>query len=339
MAINSDARFGEVYWTEEDLRNALEVQDFPATRKNIETLRSLCEQEDFKEAMIQAGWEWIYSKIGNGSYDWDIESNDYSDPDVVKRIFTPGTKVRCTNMQDPYSEGYLKALPGYEIVQKNLDGKSVFFFGDRQCGYFVYDESALLLVNAVGVIEPRKVDLTKSRCRIFIPGERVDTYIALLQNQGINPVLSDGGWDGYQVFHADEESSSEKKLLPIGRIEYPYRVPKEFCDPEEFKEHIGHISPNDPNAKVVFYGDEKGELVCKGRIPAPANGNKGVELSPYIYRRDQLCIFPIFEPCIGIVESTDDEGKVYCKWENGRSLPLIPSIDEFEILREEEETE
>jgi len=34
----------------------------------------------------------------------------------------------------------------------------------------------------------------------------------------------------------------------------------------------------------------------------------------------------------GIIDHTDDEGQIHVKWENGRTLALIPIIDDFTIL-------
>lgn len=31
----------------------------------------------------------------------------------------------------------------------------------------------------------------------------------------------------------------------------------------------------------------------------------------------------------GIVDSVDDLGQIYCHWENGSSLALIPGVDHF----------
>ena len=62
--------FGKVKWCEEDLKNALEVQDIPVTKNNIAKLRSICESDEFTEYQIQAGWEYMYGKIGNGD-GWD----------------------------------------------------------------------------------------------------------------------------------------------------------------------------------------------------------------------------------------------------------------------------
>ena len=37
----------------------------------------------------------------------------------------------------------------------------------------------------------------------------------------------------------------------------------------------------------------------------------------------------------GTVEYVDDMGQIGMKWDNGRTLALIPEIDEFKIIKEE----
>lgn len=37
----------------------------------------------------------------------------------------------------------------------------------------------------------------------------------------------------------------------------------------------------------------------------------------------------------GTVEFVDDMGQISMKWDNGRTLALIPEIDEFKIIKEE----
>lgn len=55
--------FCETSWCEDDLRKALEDCEVPVTEKNVEKLRQFCEEGGLIEAMIQAGWEFMYSKI------------------------------------------------------------------------------------------------------------------------------------------------------------------------------------------------------------------------------------------------------------------------------------
>lgn len=37
----------------------------------------------------------------------------------------------------------------------------------------------------------------------------------------------------------------------------------------------------------------------------------------------------------GTVEFVDDMGQIAMRWDNGRTLALIPEVDEFEIIKEE----
>lgn len=55
--------FGKVRWCEEDLKNALENQGYPATEDNIAKLYSLCSHHSFTDCMIEQGWDYIYSQI------------------------------------------------------------------------------------------------------------------------------------------------------------------------------------------------------------------------------------------------------------------------------------
>lgn len=58
-----DKIFGKVQWDDEDLRNALDLQGYPQTEKNIALLRSACEKSGFVEAQIAAGWDYMYTQI------------------------------------------------------------------------------------------------------------------------------------------------------------------------------------------------------------------------------------------------------------------------------------
>lgn len=58
-----DKIFGKVQWDDEDLRNALDLQGYPQTAKNISLLRSACEKSGFVEAQIAAGWDYMYTQI------------------------------------------------------------------------------------------------------------------------------------------------------------------------------------------------------------------------------------------------------------------------------------
>jgi len=39
---------------------------------------------------------------------------------------------------------------------------------------------------------------------------------------------------------------------------------------------------------------------------------------------------------IGVVDHIDDINNIFVKWENDRSLPIIPEIDQYRVLTEEE---
>ena len=42
--------------------------------------------------------------------------------------------------------------------------------------------------------------------------------------------------------------------------------------------------------------------------------------------------YPILAGTIGTVDYIDSEGQLHMIWENGRTLALVPEIDEFEIV-------
>ena len=58
-----DKIFGKVQWDDEGLRNALDLQGYPQTEKNISLLRSACEKSGFVEAQSAAGWDYMYTQI------------------------------------------------------------------------------------------------------------------------------------------------------------------------------------------------------------------------------------------------------------------------------------
>lgn len=69
--------FGTVTWDMGDLSGALEEQEVPATKENLEALYDALIEEidDFKEAMIQAGRSYIYDVINDMAYYGDLKSN------------------------------------------------------------------------------------------------------------------------------------------------------------------------------------------------------------------------------------------------------------------------
>lgn len=43
--------------------------------------------------------------------------------------------------------------------------------------------------------------------------------------------------------------------------------------------------------------------------------------------------YPIKSGTMGTVVGVDDAGHILMKWDNGRSLSLIPNVDDFEIVK------
>ena len=71
--------FAEVRWDDEDLRNALDLQGYSQTEKNISLLREACEKSGFVEAQIAAGWDYMYAQIyelRNALSNKEAESDD-----------------------------------------------------------------------------------------------------------------------------------------------------------------------------------------------------------------------------------------------------------------------
>ncbi len=48
---------------------------------------------------------------------------------------------------------------------------------------------------------------------------------------------------------------------------------------------------------------------------------------------------PIPSGTTGTVNHVDDAGQIHVTWDNGRGLALIPDVDEFEVIGENEEPE
>ena len=44
--------------------------------------------------------------------------------------------------------------------------------------------------------------------------------------------------------------------------------------------------------------------------------------------------YPILAGTIGTIDYIDSEGQLHMKWENGRTLALIPEVDQFEIIND-----
>ena len=71
--------FAEVRWDDEDLRNALDLQGYSPTEKNIALLRQACKKSGFVEAQIAAGWDYMYAQIyelRNALSNEEAESDD-----------------------------------------------------------------------------------------------------------------------------------------------------------------------------------------------------------------------------------------------------------------------
>lgn len=62
--------FAHVWWSKEDLEEALIENDIPNTPKNIEMLFDAVSEDELTSAMIQAGWEYIYNIV------YDLEGSD-----------------------------------------------------------------------------------------------------------------------------------------------------------------------------------------------------------------------------------------------------------------------
>ena len=55
--------FGMVRWCEDDLVDALEERNIPATKSNVQRLRNRLEHQVFAAPMISAGWDFIDATI------------------------------------------------------------------------------------------------------------------------------------------------------------------------------------------------------------------------------------------------------------------------------------
>ena len=47
--------------------------------------------------------------------------------------------------------------------------------------------------------------------------------------------------------------------------------------------------------------------------------------------------FPVESGTLGKVDHVDDIGTVHCVFDNGRTLGVIPDVDDFHVIREESE--
>ena len=54
-------RFSEVYWSESDIVNALDIAGLATTDENVWELYGEIDTEALQDCMVQAGWEYIYA--------------------------------------------------------------------------------------------------------------------------------------------------------------------------------------------------------------------------------------------------------------------------------------
>lgn len=70
------------------------------------------------------------------------------------------------------------------------------------------------------------------------------------------------------------------------------------------------------------------------------NSEQKRELQKLVGKYVQIIImedqYGIESGTIGVVDHIDDINNIFVKWENGRSLPMIPEIDLYIVLTEEE---
>ena len=67
--------FGTVTWDMSDLDGALEEKNIPDTKDNLSMLYDSIDVDDLKEAMIQAGWNYIYGVIRELAQYGDLKTN------------------------------------------------------------------------------------------------------------------------------------------------------------------------------------------------------------------------------------------------------------------------
>lgn len=62
--LNRDvSSFGQVRWCDQDISDALERADVPATDENIAAIRAKCEHHAFIDAQIETGWNYINAYV------------------------------------------------------------------------------------------------------------------------------------------------------------------------------------------------------------------------------------------------------------------------------------
>ena len=63
LLIRESETFGSVRWCDEDIKDALEQAELPATEENIAAVRAKCEHHYFVDAQIDTGWNCINAYI------------------------------------------------------------------------------------------------------------------------------------------------------------------------------------------------------------------------------------------------------------------------------------
>lgn len=78
---NRPKAFATVEWQNEDIKNALELADIPATRENVRKLKgAVIVRSRIEERMIEAGWDAIYAErdqlIRENMFDMNTEKGE-----------------------------------------------------------------------------------------------------------------------------------------------------------------------------------------------------------------------------------------------------------------------
>ena len=75
----------------------------------------------------------------------------------------------------------------------------------------------------------------------------------------------------------------------------------------------------------MIYNQNKGEML-RQRYP------EGTRIC--VDSMDDYC--PIESGTCGTVEFVDDAGTLHCKFDNGRTLGVIPDVDDFHVVKQEQ---
>lgn len=83
--LEEDGWFGIVMWSDDDLRNALEREEFPATKDNIDALA--CEANGvIEDDMIARGWDTLQTLVWNLDNNNELDRYD-EDGNIVEATF------------------------------------------------------------------------------------------------------------------------------------------------------------------------------------------------------------------------------------------------------------